>query len=346
MAATASNTSSPDWNPSSPYVTMVAQVCMFVAIATVNVLTLVVMAMTPRLQTIPNTYITSLAVSDLVVSVNQLIAIPWTYPASHGYFEAHPALCMFFKCLLHVNELTSIFTIVLIGVDRFLYIRHPFWYLRVVTKSKVKTAIVLAWVASFVTAIPIRVAPSEQKYPGCDAKALLYDSGVAGYVHGVLFFLLCFTLFLSYGIVIRTAVKQTRAIRATQTHNISITDAETSVYETNTHNLPSLQTVAPKKRRRESNLEAKLSLKIVQKMAGVFVVLFVCWTPYILIGLIGPTKVKQELVLLTGFLAAFNSAANFAVYALGDREFRGAIAKLLCCRNEIGVSSPKTVCEE
>jgi hypothetical protein len=75
--------------------------------------------------------------------------------------------------------------------------------------------------------------------------------------------------------------------------------------------------------------EARQSLKIAKKMAGVFVCLFVCWTPFIVVGLYGPERVGQEGVVTVAFLVAFNSASNFAVYALGDREFRTAIGHVL-----------------
>ncbi|XP_076471350.1 beta-3 adrenergic receptor-like [Babylonia areolata] len=318
-----STTPTYEWNPSAPYFTMGAQVLMFIAIATVNILTLVVMAMTPKLQTIPNMYIAALAVSDLVVSFNQVMAIPWTSPEHHVHFENHSSLCMFFKCLLHINELTSLFIIAVIGMDRFLYIQHPFWYLRIVTKRKVKVTVVMVWCLSFVIALSFRMSDSGDKYPGCDSYALLYDSETAGYFNGVLFFLICSVLFVAYGIVIRSAVKQARAIQALLPRTVT----------------PPSNTEAPPLRVHEQNVEASLSLKIVQKMAGVFLMLFVCWTPYVLIGLIGPKSVDHRVVLMSGFLAAFNSAANFGVYALADREFRSATFRILRCNKDTNSST-------
>ncbi|KAL8584793.1 hypothetical protein ACOMHN_037498 [Nucella lapillus] len=327
MNTTTSTTPESVWSPSAPYVTMTAQVIMFVTIAMVNVLTLVVMAMTPKLQTIPNMYIAALAVSDLVVSFNQLMAIPWTSPRYHMHFENTASLCLFFKCMLHINELTSIFIIAVIGMDRYLYIQHPFWYLRIVTKRKVKVTVVMVWCVSFIIALPFRFTDSGDKYPGCDPYALLYDSVIAGYFNGVLFFAICFVLFVSYGIVIRSAVRQARAIQSLLPRIVT----------------SSASAGAPPMRVQQENVEASLSLKIVQKMAGVFLMLFVCWTPYVLIGLIGPKSVGHQAVLMSGFLAAFNSAANFGVYALADREFRLATFRILRCKKDVVTNRPSSL---
>ena len=294
---------------------MAAQLGMFILIAAVNVLTLVVMALTPMLQTIPNLYIAALAVTDLAVSFNQLLAVPWTWPPTHVYFEVYPGLCLFYKCLVFVNELNSLLLIGLIGVDRFLYIHCPFWYKRVVTKKAVTVAVLLVYLVSNTVAVACRVSPLPDRFPGCDLLALLYDTYLFSYLIGFVFFFICLTLFVSYGVVIRTAMRQARAIRASQ---FQVSMSFSASFSDN----------GELQRQLQKRLDDGFNLRIAKKMAGVFLVLVICWTPYSLVGLIGPEKVDTQIIVVSAFLAAFNSFANFGVYALADREFRAAMFRL------------------
>nr|KAG5694627.1 hypothetical protein BaRGS_014722 [Batillaria attramentaria] len=151
-------------------------------------------------------------------------------------------------------------------------------------------------------------------FEGCGLLAVLFESQSTGYLHSLIFLLVHTALCLLYGFILRVAFKQARAVGAydhfrNTTNDVSMTSAE---------HVTQARVV-----------EARLKLKAVLRMGGVFVMSFVCWTPYAIVCLTGPQKASREVMLTTFYLISFNSAGNFCIYALADREFRAALAKML-----------------
>ncbi|KAK7480408.1 hypothetical protein BaRGS_00028327 [Batillaria attramentaria] len=302
---------------SSPYAFIAGHVALFFAIMTTNLLTLVAIATTPQLQTIPNMHIASLAVSDLLVSVTQATCIFWQHPDFYRYFAEGWFLCFFLKCMAFLSESSSITAITAIAVDRFVYIRFPFFYIRVVTKTRVKIAIILLWAYSAVTSVLIRSTRFQTKYSGCDAYAMAYDSEDNGRAMGASLLSIFVVLFVLYGVVIWTAVKQVKVIGVS--HQLGVIRRS-----------PTNVTASPEEPAGQAAVKARLKLKSVTRMAGVCIMMFVCWSPFLLIGLIGPKTVSPDgVIFVSAILAASNSVANFAVYGLSDREFRAAVTRLL-----------------
>ncbi|XP_070198638.1 beta-1 adrenergic receptor-like [Littorina saxatilis] len=122
---------------------MSINVVSLVAIVTVNTLTLVAIATTPKLQTIPYMYVASL--SDLLVGVSVFSGLFWLHPATHGFFQESWFLCLGSKWVIFLTESSSVVSLVLIATDRFIYIKHPFFYARAVTTTRVKVMIASAF---------------------------------------------------------------------------------------------------------------------------------------------------------------------------------------------------------
>lgn len=125
-------------------------------------------------------YIASLAVADLFVAATQAVLVAWQHPISHRVFEDCRALCLFLQCLCSAVEASSILSVFLIAMDRYVYIEYPFFYARVVTRTKVKVVIAVSWIICILsTRLLCRVVIGifvDRDFDGCDVYAMLYES--------------------------------------------------------------------------------------------------------------------------------------------------------------------------
>lgn len=160
----------------------------------------------------------SLAFADLL---SGLLAIPCT--ASFTYRRSYQSTIGDVDCSLKVfgissirlNYSSSILSIVLLTVDRYIIIRHSYWYYANVTKAKTIIAILLVWLSSLMVAV----------WPIVDH--LLEDSSTSActftYLHQfdyVMTWFIC--LFIApliclislYSVLVKVAIKHSRAIAA------------------------------------------------------------------------------------------------------------------------------------
>lgn len=301
---------------------MSINVVSLVAIVTVNTLTLVAIATTPKLQTIPYMYVASLSVSDLLVGVSVFSGLFWLHPATHGFFQESWFLCLGSKWVIFLTESSSVVSLVLIATDRFIYIKHPFFYARAVTTTRVKVMIASAFLFCVILTILgrliIGLSEGSDVDRGCGVYFMLYESTASSRFIGGLFLAVCVSLFVLYGIVLKIAVKQARSVEALH-------------YAVNNSTIATISSSNQRVRK------ARLSLKAVKRMAGVFIVLFVCWLPFVTVGFMEPSSVSDDVILTFAVLAIFNSTANFFVYGLTDRDLRNTIWKIIrkiCCCKE------------
>ena len=112
-----------------------------------NCLTLLVMMLNRRMRTIPNMFVASLAVSDLLIGVFSVapLSIP-TLVTSHWPFN--DTTCQFQGYVVGMLAATSIHTLVLTAVNRYYRIVKPTKYRRYFTKKKTLIIIFVSWLNS------------------------------------------------------------------------------------------------------------------------------------------------------------------------------------------------------
>lgn len=288
---------------SAPYLAISLFVSLCILILVVNSLTLVVLATTPQLRTISNMYIASLALADIMVGIMAVVLSMWMHPALHPYFAGSDTLCVFLKFFICVSESSSVLTLILVSVDRFLFIMHPFFYLRVVSKRKVMAALAASWAICTLVGLIFHVFTSNSRiFQGCDINAVAFLSKEMNYLYVIGFAVICVFLSVLYGIIVRAAVRQARAIA----ESTSMTSEHKS----------------------RASKTAKHSVKLLLRMSGVCGTYFVCWWPILLVSAMGPSRVSTDVVVTCLYLGALNSAANFPIYALADPDFRSAVRRL------------------
>ncbi|XP_078508999.1 adenosine receptor A2b-like [Lissotriton helveticus] len=117
-----------------------------------NLLVIWAVASNPRLKSITNYFIVSLAVADVTVG---LLVIPFAITISVGFhMEFHG--CLFLACLVLVVTQISVFSLLAIAVDRYLAIRLPLRYGALVNGAQAKKVMALLWaLAIFLGMIPL-----------------------------------------------------------------------------------------------------------------------------------------------------------------------------------------------
>ena len=169
---------------------MVCLITYFILTTSLNLLAIVAVMKNNKEQTpIRNIYAAALSIADTLVSFNSLIAIAWL---NQGEFDGpnhnNKRLCLFFAGYLYATLGFSLVTAFLIAMDRFLYIRYPFFYITTVTERKAEVIIAIGWFNSLAYSILVRVVPTPTCEYQCDLHWLLYSSDVIAYLNAGFFF--------------------------------------------------------------------------------------------------------------------------------------------------------------
>ncbi|XP_045210976.2 muscarinic acetylcholine receptor M3-like [Mercenaria mercenaria] len=133
---------------------LVAFVLYAITITTIvgNVLVLVAVKMNKKLQTTFNYYIVNLAITDVAVAITAM-----SFMATHtflGYWPFGEVLCAIWIFFDYGMTFVSVFTLLLISVDRFWSVKWSVHYRKYHTKRKCIISIVCVWLFMLVLWVP------------------------------------------------------------------------------------------------------------------------------------------------------------------------------------------------
>ena len=290
-------------------------VCLILLAFVGNVLVCIAVFKKAHLRTIPNMFITNLAVSDILmaivcmpISLHVLISGKWPFSSSvcdmHGFF-------MFtFGIVSQVN-------VSVIAVNRYFALCRPFECKAIFTKINVLFMITILWILPSVASVPPLVGWGYYAFhPG---KALcIYPFHV-----NLIYTTIVQLLFIAFpmGLVVFSYTNCILAVRSSNRQIAEMADDPTSVGQ------------GSRKAR-----EVRATWTMLFSTLG----FSMCWLPVSVIDFIetsrGGGNLPRQVFMLNGFLIFLSSTINPFIYWLSNRDFRKAFREVIPFtfeRNEI-----------
>ena len=285
-------------------------------ICVTNIMTLRILYRVKALQTTTYGFIACLSIADLLVGAWTL---PMSFLATPNLFQSlqlavRVPLCQVCMLVISISAGASAYCVLLIAIERYIAILHPFRYLSLVTKTRIKIAMVVFWAIGWPLLIytTLRFGHADK---ACSCILTEFVDPLA-YLFG--YFLPVASILpiaiILYARIFYVAWQQQRRISAEENQ---------------------VNGISP-------NVKHKDERKILKMMAQVYVAFLTCWFQFIVIQSVGFVKADERprlnmLFHMSNMIVLCNSFINPPIYAWKDSRFRAEL------RNTCGIK-PTTDC--
>ncbi|XP_057708000.1 cholecystokinin receptor [Corythoichthys intestinalis] len=332
-----------------------------------NLLIIVVLTVNKRMRTVTNSFLLSLAVSDLMMTV---FCMPFTLiPNILKDFIFGAAMCKTVSYLMGLSVSISTFSLVAIAIERYSAICNPLKSRVWQTRSHAYRVIAATWITALIIMIPYPVVSRLDSFERLDNTTghkcrSKWPAAMAEQSWYVLLLLVLFAvpgvvMSVAYGLISRELY---RGIRFEIGHKKDSTDTKNGLTSTvscasddgdgcyvNVQRPYSLEMSAmsasvrsPKSERLRSNTsEAKLEAKkrVIRMLVVIVVLFFLCWMPLYCVNTWRAFDKDSVSKALTGkpiaaiHLLSYTSACvNPIIYCFMNTRFRKALlATFSCC---------------
>ncbi|XP_035208322.1 allatostatin-A receptor-like [Stegodyphus dumicola] len=276
-----------------------------------NTLVVIVVACNPQMRSTTNVLIINLAVADLLFI---MFCVPFTaFDYALPYWPFGDAWCRVVQYLVIVCAYASIYTLVLMSLDRFLAVVHPITSMSIRTVRNAFIAIGVMWAVIVLTCIPALQSHGQVSYTfdGTEYSVCIFLSN-EGYNYAA--YQICFFLssyIIPLGLIFVLYMLMLKRLWFG---------------------------VAPGGRVSAESLRSK---KRVTRMVVIVVVIFaVCWCPIQIVLVLksidsyGLTPLRIVGQITSHILAYMNSCVNPILYAFLSDNFRKAFHKVIACNQK------------
>lgn len=268
-----------------------------------NVVILVAVFTNRKLHTAPNVFTASLAFSDtLLTAVASITACldVGNIPAMRRKAKLQRVYVFFISFSLVCNQLNHL----MISVERWLYICHPYLHQRVVINKVVAAGVILTWVIPFAFSFNLLLT-----YCGFEDQVYRFQFSI---LISFLHFSLSFSQFIIYGHITLITRQQRRRINKARVVSISGDENGSDKITINALN----------------------TWKEVRMFVIVFGSYFLFETPWIAVNIYAYTVDSLEMyssdyVRVAVLFSLFQCYSNFVTYAVFDKDFREMLKQWL-----------------
>ncbi|OWF40117.1 allatostatin-A receptor-like isoform X2 [Mizuhopecten yessoensis] len=279
-----------------------------------NLLVIIVVFSNKKMQNTTNILIVSLAVADLSFIIFCVPFTATTYTMSRWPFG--DVWCKIVQYLTYVCAYASVYTLVLMSLDRYLAVVHPITSMRIRTSRNTYIMVYLTWIIMLGGNIPVIFEFSHKEFGDNSNRSSCVDIDFfkADYLSSQPFY----GCFFAFGYVIPLTL--TSILYGFMIKRL-------------------LYGVVPGGSQRPDSMRSK---KRVTRMVVIVVVIFaICWLPiqiiFVLIsfGHVGmDSKFFVGTLIASNCLAYMNSCVNPVLYAFLSENFRRSFRRLLCCASD------------
>ncbi|KAM9347733.1 trace amine-associated receptor 13c-like [Symphorus nematophorus] len=278
---------------------MLTQILLFfisLLTAALNLLVIISISHFKQLQTPTNLLLLSLAVSDFFVGL---------FPINFmdGCWLLGDIMCTLYQCLAGIISSTSVGTMVMISIDRYVAICHPLHYPTKITQKRVEVCVCVCWICSviFQSFILKDILKQPGRYNSCVGECIFFINYIAGLVDLTFSFIVPITVIVVlYMRVFLVAVSQARAMRSL----VATITLQQSVKVT----------------------AKKSEMKAARTLGVVVVVFLICLCPYYCVALTGQDNLlNASSATFVICLYYFNSCLNPVIYAYFYPWFRKSV---------------------
>lgn len=294
-----------------------------------NILVIVAILTERSLRKASNYFYVSLAVADTLVALGVM-----TFAVANdiiGYWVFGPTYCNIWLSSDVMCSTASILNLCCISLDRFLHIRNPYTYDRLMSARRTLLCIAIVWLLSaLISFLPIHLGWHKtdvyEPYIGDKFICLLELNKWYAVISSLVSFLIpCIIMIAIYVRLFQFARKHVKSIKKTWT--TGVTDKGSPLGGSGAGGgVGGGTNMRHADQYRPSDHKAAITLGVIM---GTF--LF-CWVPFFTINIVSafcPSCIPSMVFVIFTWLGYLNSMANPIIYPIFNKEFRVAFTRLL-----------------
>ncbi|XP_058510005.1 cholecystokinin receptor [Solea solea] len=333
-----------------------------------NLLIIVVLTVNKRMRTVTNTFLLSLAVSDLMMAV---FCMPFNLiPSVLKDFIFGATMCKIVSYLMGISVSISTFSLVAIAIERYSAICNPLKSRVWQTRSHAYRVIAATWVVAFIIMIPYPIISHLESFQRSDNTTAhrcrhKWPLPVAAQTWYILLLLALFAIpgvvmIVAYGLISRELY---RGIQFEMGHKKDTDDVKNGLtaaascgsddgdgcyvnvgqrpHSVEMTTMPSSGRAVKAERLRSNTSEAKLEAKkrVIRMLVVIVVLFFLCWMPLYCANTWRAFDDTSATLALSGAPIAFiqllcytSACVNPMIYCFMNTRFRKALlATFSCC---------------